>query len=107
VKVHVTLKKWAASDPGVRQAALERVLAAGRMTLRNPKRFERHGVITGESIPDLLGRLRALPEVDAVEVDEEEFAGHGGKREAISSPSCGTRHVARLVTRLTSDGTVN
>lgn len=75
MKVHVTLKRSAVSNPTTRQAALQRVLAAGHMSLANPRRFERHGIITGELNPLLLDRLRAIPGVDAVEVDEEESPG--------------------------------
>ncbi|HUL79384.1 MAG TPA: hypothetical protein VL691_19125 [Vicinamibacteria bacterium] len=78
MKVHVTLRKSVAGDPAARQAALERVLAAGRMRLGNPRRFEKYGIITGEPNLGLLERLRSLPEVDAVEVDEEDgIAGRG------------------------------
>lgn len=71
MKVHVTLKQAVASDPGARRGALDRVLAVGRMSLGNPRRFERYGIITGEPAPGRIARMRALPEVDAVELDEE------------------------------------
>lgn len=78
MKVHVTLKRSVVSDATGRRAALARVLAEGHMSLGNPGRFERHGIITGEVNPLLLERLRAIPEVDAAEVDEEEgITGHG------------------------------
>ena len=79
MKVHVTLKRRIAFDPGARQAALARVLAAGRMSLGNLGRFERYGIITGEPKPERIDRIRALPEVEAVEVDEEESAGSTGR----------------------------
>jgi hypothetical protein len=75
MKVHVTLKKAVASDPAARRAALERVLAAGRMSFGRPGRFERYGIITGEAKPENIERIRALPEVEGVEVDTLSEAG--------------------------------
>jgi hypothetical protein len=81
VRVHVTLKRSVASDPAARQDALARVLAAGHMSLANVPRFERHGIITGETTGELsplpLDRLRGVSGVDAVEVDDDEPAGLG------------------------------
>jgi hypothetical protein len=74
MKVHVTLKKAVQSDPATRDAALARVLEEGGMRLDNRKRFERHGIISGEANPSRLDKVKSLPEVEAVEVDEEKFA---------------------------------
>jgi hypothetical protein len=71
MKVHVTLDKAVVRDPVARQAALGRVLAAGRMTLGNPRRFERHGIVTGEMDPANLERVRAVAGVLAAELDEQ------------------------------------
>ena len=77
MKVHVTLEKAVASNPVARRLAFYRVLAAGRMVPRNPGRFAKHGIITGEMEADRLDRVRAVPGVEAAEVDDEEFTGHG------------------------------
>ena len=71
MKVHVTLDLAVARDPVSRQAALGRVLAAGRMTLGNPGRFERYGIVTGEMDPAHLERVRAVAGVLAAELDEQ------------------------------------
>ena len=71
MKVHVTLDQAVARDPVARQAALGRVLAAGRMTLGNPLRFERYGIVTGDMDPAHLERVRAVAGVLAAELDEQ------------------------------------
>jgi hypothetical protein len=71
VKVHVTLEAALARDPAARAAALEQVLEAGRMTLANPGRFERHAIITGEIAPERLDAVRAVAGVLAAEVDDQ------------------------------------
>ena len=71
MKVHVTLDKALARDPVARQAALGRVLSAGRMSLGKPARFERYGIITGEMDPAHLERVRAVAGVLAAELDEQ------------------------------------
>jgi hypothetical protein len=71
MKVHVTLDQAVARDPVARQAALGRVLAAGRMTLGNPGRFERYGIVTGDMDPAHLERVRAVAGVLAAELDEQ------------------------------------
>jgi hypothetical protein len=75
MKVHVTLASSIAADPVARRLAYYRVLAAGRLVPRNPARFARHGIITGEMEGDRLDRVLAVPGVEAAEVDDEEFAG--------------------------------
>jgi hypothetical protein len=74
MKVHVTLKKTIQTDPRTRDAALARVLEEGGITLDNRKRFERHGIISGEANPSRIDRVKDLPEVEAVEIDEEKSA---------------------------------
>ena len=76
MKVHVTLEKSVASNPVARRLAFYRVLAAGQIVPANPGRFARHDIITGEMAPEHLDRVRAIPGVEAAEVDDEEFAGH-------------------------------
>jgi len=76
MKVHVTLERSVASNPVARRLAFYRVLAAGQIVPGNPSRFARHGIITGEMPPDRLDQVRAVPGVEAAEVDDEEFAGH-------------------------------
>lgn len=71
MKVHVTLQEALARDPVARHAVLGRVLAAGRMTLGNPGRFERYGIITAHMDPEHLERVRAVPGVLAAELDEQ------------------------------------
>ena len=71
MKVHVTLDAALARDPAAREAALEQVLEAGRMTLANPGRFERHAIITGEIAPERLDAVRAVAGVLAAEVDDQ------------------------------------
>jgi len=71
MKVHVTLDKALARDPVARRAALGRVLSAGRMTLGNPGRFERYGIITAEMDPEYFERVRAVADVLAAELDEQ------------------------------------
>ena len=93
MKAHVTLRKGVAADPALRRAAVERVLAAGQMTLGKPGRVERYGIITGEVKSERLDRIRAIPEVEAVELDVEEFAGRARGEGARSArrPRVGTR----------------
>jgi len=74
LKVHVTLKGPVQADPEARQKALERVLETGKMSLANRKRFEQFGIITGELDPEQLSKVRQIPEVEAVEADEEKSA---------------------------------
>jgi hypothetical protein len=76
MKVHVVLEKAVASNPVGRRLALYRVLAAGQMVSSNPGRFTKHGIITGEMEADRLDRVRAVPGVEAAEVDDEEVTGH-------------------------------
>ncbi len=71
MKVHVTLEAALARDPAGRAAALAQVLDAGRMTLANPGRFERHAIITGEIAPERLDAVRAVAGVLAAEVDDQ------------------------------------
>ena len=71
MKVHVTLQKAVARDPVAREAALGRVLLAGRMSLGKPVRFERYGIITGEMDPEYLECVRAVAGVLAAELDEQ------------------------------------
>ena len=82
MKVHVTLDRAVARDPVARQAALGRVLAAGRMTLGNPGRFERYGIITGDMEPEHLERVRAVSGVLAAELDEQTL----GEASALKAP---------------------
>ncbi len=72
MRVHVILKKEVLDSPA-KEAALARVLKAGKITLDNRQRFERHGIITGEAEPALLSRVRDLDEVESVETDQERF----------------------------------
>ena len=76
MKVHVTLERSVASNPVARRLAFYRVLAAGQIVPGNPGRFAKHGIITGEMEADRLDRVRAVPGVEAAEVDDEELAGH-------------------------------
>ena len=76
MKVHVTLERSVASNPVARRLAFYRVLAAGQIVPANPGRFARHDIITGDMAPERLDRVRAISGVMAVEVDDEEFAGH-------------------------------
>jgi hypothetical protein len=76
MKVHVILEKSVASNPVARRLAFYRVLAAGQMVAGNPGRFAKHGIITGEMEADRLDRVRAVPGVEAAEVDDETFTGH-------------------------------
>ena len=80
MKVHVILEKEVASNPVARRLAFYRVLAAGRMVSLNPGRFAKHGIITGEMEADRLDRVRAVPGVEAAEVDDEEFTAAAGFR---------------------------
>jgi hypothetical protein len=75
MKVHVTLERSVASNPVARRLAFYRVLAAGQIVPGNPGRFAKHGIITGEMPLDRLGQVRAVPGVEAAEVDDEELAG--------------------------------
>jgi hypothetical protein len=75
MKVHVTLERSVASNPVARRLAFYRVLAAGHMTPANPGRFARYGILTGEMEPDRLDHVRAVPGVEAAEIDGEESAG--------------------------------
>jgi hypothetical protein len=85
MKVHVTLERSVASNPVARRLAFYRVLAAGQIVPRNPGRFAKHGIITGEMPPDRLDRVRAVPGVEAAEVDDEELAG--SRRIRVRRPS--------------------
>jgi hypothetical protein len=76
MKVHVTLERSVASNPVARRLAFYRVLAAGQIVPGNPGRFAKHGIITGEMEADHLDRVRAVPGVEAAEVDDEELTGH-------------------------------
>jgi hypothetical protein len=76
VKVHVTLERTVASNPVARRLVFYRVLAAGQVVPGNPGRFAKHGIITGEMPPDRLDEVRAVPGVEAVEVDDEEPTGN-------------------------------
>ena len=75
MRVHVTLERSVATDPVARRLALYRVLAAGRIVPAKPRRFVKHGIISGEMAPDRLDLVRAVRGVEAVEVDDEETAG--------------------------------
>jgi len=75
MRVHVTLERSVASDPVARRLTFYRALAAGQIVPGNPGRFAKHGIITGEMEADHLDRVRAVPGVEAAEVDDEEFAG--------------------------------
>jgi len=70
MRVHVTLERRLTRHPAARQAALERVLAAGETALANPGRFERHGIITAEMDPGLVARVGAVKGVLGAELDE-------------------------------------
>jgi hypothetical protein len=76
MKVHVTLERAVASNPVARRLTFYRVLSAGQIVPGNPGRFARHDIITGDMAPERLDRVRAISGVMAVEVDDEEFAGH-------------------------------
>jgi hypothetical protein len=76
MKVHVTLERSVASNPVARRLTFYRILAAGQIVPGNPGRFARHDIITGDMAPGRLDRIRAIPGVEAAEVDDEEFAGH-------------------------------
>jgi hypothetical protein len=76
MKVHVILERAVASNPVARRLAFYRVLAAGQIVPGNPGRFAKHGIITGEMPPDRLDQVRAVPGVEAAEVDDEELTGH-------------------------------
>jgi hypothetical protein len=75
MRVHVTLERSVASDPVARRLTFYRALAAGQIVPGNPGRFARHDIITGDMAPERLDRVRAIPGVEAAEVDDEEFAG--------------------------------
>ena len=88
MKVHVTLERSVASNPVARRLAFYRVLAVGQIVPGNPGRFAKHGIITGEMEADRLDQVRAVPGVEAAEVDDEELTGHchspSRAREALS-----------------------
>ena len=75
MRVHVTLERSVASDPVARRLTFYRALAAGQIVPGNPSRFARHDIITGDMAPERPDRVRAIPGVEAAEVDDEEFAG--------------------------------
>ncbi|HXK12594.1 MAG TPA: hypothetical protein VMT70_23360 [Vicinamibacteria bacterium] len=83
MKVHVTLVRGIAGDPIARRLAYARVVAEGRLVATNPARFARHGIITGEMRGDHLERVRAVPGVEAAEVDDVGVAG----QRPIAEPS--------------------
>jgi hypothetical protein len=78
MKVHVTLEPSVAADPVARRLAYYRVLAAGHMVPKNPARFAKHGIITGEMPAERVGRVLAIPGVEAADIDDEEAAGSHG-----------------------------
>ncbi len=78
MKVHVTLEQSVAADPVARRLAYYRVLAAGHLVPKNPARFAKHGIITGEMPADRVSRVLAIPGVEAADVDDEETAGSDG-----------------------------
>jgi hypothetical protein len=73
MKVHVTLKRSVQMNRKARDAALARVLQESGIRLTDRKRFERYGIISGEANPARLEMVKDLPEVEAVEIDEERF----------------------------------
>jgi hypothetical protein len=75
MKVHVTLQNSVACDPVARRLAFYRIMAAGRIVPCHPARLAKHGIITGEMLPDRLEFVRAVQGVEAVEVDDIEVAG--------------------------------
>jgi hypothetical protein len=75
MKVHVTLESSVAANPVARRLAFYRVLAAGWIVPGNPRRFAKHGIISGEMAPDRLELVRSVRGVQAVEVDDAEVAG--------------------------------
>jgi hypothetical protein len=94
MKVHVTLGESVVADPVARRLVYYRVLAAGHLVPKNPARFAKHGIITGEMPADRLSRVLAIPGVEAADIDDEETAGSHG------SPTDGTG-------RLSTHGAVN
>ena len=70
IKTHIVLAAEAGDDPVLRQAALARIQQAIGISQINQKRFDRYGVLSGMVEEAQLDKLRSLPEISSVEVDQ-------------------------------------
>jgi subtilisin len=69
--VHVTLRRTAFLGAVARKRTVSRLVSESGLVLSNRQRLERHGILTGYVDPLRLDRLKELPEVEAVEPDDE------------------------------------
>ena len=78
-KIHIILAQDVCEDMNRREQALEKILSIAPMRNVNTKRVQKYGILTGEvdeteSTTECLKNIKQMAEVDAVEVDGEQFA---------------------------------
>ena len=71
VKAHIVFKKGKAEKPETRSKMLAKVKKTSQISEVNEKRFDLYGILTGKIDEDKLDKVRQIPEVDSVEIDEE------------------------------------
>lgn len=74
-KVHITLREAVRADPDSKSAALHKIVGVVKLSNLNQKRFERHGIISGDtSLEAALDAVEKMSEVKSVAVDSEQRA---------------------------------
>jgi len=87
MKVHITLIPSVRSDPGKRQDVLQKLLSEADLSEVNLKRFERHGILSGEMPKEKLPVAEKMNAVQSVSPDGVKWAlGKSPTRTTPSSP---------------------
>jgi hypothetical protein len=74
MKVHITLDERVRSDPEAKTEVLQRVCDAGNLSGVNTRRFDRHGIISGDVDPDKIDVVEHIDGVQSVSVDQVQRA---------------------------------
>jgi hypothetical protein len=73
IKAHIVFDDAKVDKPEARSKMLEKLKEAARITEVNEKRFDRYGILTGMIDEDELEKVRKVPGVASVNVDQERY----------------------------------
>ena len=73
VKAHISLDPQVSDNAETRSVMLQKILQVAPISQVNQKRFDRYGILTGIVDDSLLEKIRHIPHVRNVAIDQERF----------------------------------
>lgn len=74
MKVHITLREEVRHSSEAKCLALRKLQTEAKVQDVNLRRFERHGIVSGEMLPENLSIAKMMDEVQSVSVDSVQQA---------------------------------